>query len=71
MIRFLRVFLKFSMPKSRINQIFKWVCSFTLQNKQLIGFFLFQTLESADLQCDSFLPVLYVPVRPIGCPVLR
>lgn len=27
MIRFLRVFLKFSMPKSRINQIFKWVSS--------------------------------------------
>ncbi|XP_055326135.1 sodium leak channel NALCN-like [Sitodiplosis mosellana] len=25
MIRFLRVFLKFSMPKSRINQIFKYV----------------------------------------------
>lgn len=25
MIRFLRVFLKFSMPKSRINQIFKCV----------------------------------------------
>lgn len=28
MIRFLRVFLKFSMPKSRINQIFKWVLFF-------------------------------------------
>jgi sodium leak channel non-selective protein len=24
MIRFIRVFLKFSMPKSRINQIFKY-----------------------------------------------
>lgn len=25
MIRFIRVFLKFSMPKSRINQIFKYL----------------------------------------------
>lgn len=32
MIRFLRVFLKFSMPKSRINQIFKQVLPLTPRN---------------------------------------
>ena len=30
MIRFLRVYLKFSMPKSRINQIFKFVYLYTV-----------------------------------------
>ena len=46
MIRFIRVFLKFSMPKSRINQIFKCVATLTSRLNRFFAGTRFNSLKS-------------------------
>lgn len=78
MIRFLRVFLKFSMPKSRINQIFKYVhilhfifCFFNGLKGIILTFIILflQTIQSTNLQRNSVFLVFYVFIWVIRGPV--